>query len=57
MSVNNYNDLLTHFGHDIECVVYGDNDNVAIECITCGEVLMDYDRPPTPAPAAAGDDQ
>lgn len=47
-------DLLDHVGHDIECVSYGDVGqdadvdeavNAAIECITCGCVLVDFDRP------------
>ena len=40
--------LRTHVGHDIECAVYGKNNsptqNVAVECVTCGVVLIDYDR-------------
>jgi hypothetical protein len=52
MSANNYHELKTHLGHQIVCVGYGskraqDNGeppkNVAIECETCNEVLMDYD--------------
>jgi hypothetical protein len=57
MSVNSYADLRSHVGHKIECVVYGDEDNVAIECITCCEVLLDYDNQSTSTPAQAGDDQ
>ena len=45
MSVNSYDELLTHVGHEIECVAYGDDANIAIECVSCGEVLQDYDRP------------
>lgn len=48
MGVWNYEDLLHHVGHTIVCVAYGDPDephNVAIECETCGEVLMSYDHP------------
>jgi len=59
MSASNYNDLIKHFGHDIHCVTYGDIDsenhdagfakmtkpqNVAIECETCNEVLLDFDN-------------
>lgn len=36
--------LLGHVGHTIECVTYGwPIVNVAIECIDCGMVLVDYD--------------
>jgi hypothetical protein len=43
-----YYDLLEHFGHKIEVVVYGDVENpvnVAVECITCNQVLFDFDKP------------
>jgi len=32
-----------HTDHSIECVAYGDN-NVAIECEDCGEIITDYDK-------------
>jgi len=44
MSVNSYQELLAHKGHKIVCVVYGEDENVAIECETCHEVLVDYDK-------------
>ena len=44
MSAFNFEELKRHIGHDIECVVYGGNANVAIECVTCSEVLLSYDR-------------
>ena len=45
MGAHSYDDLHRHVGHKIECVVYGDRDvaNVAVECETCNEVLMDFD--------------
>lgn len=46
---NGYQDLLSHVGHDIECVAYGDDPhdphNVAVQCKTCGEILLDFDHP------------
>lgn len=48
MAAHSYSELRQHIGHNIEVVAYGDPDepaNVAIECITCNEVLMDYDAP------------
>lgn len=51
LKVNNFKRLSHHVGHNIVCVMYGEtNDtqalcNVAIECETCGEVLIDYDNP------------
>lgn len=53
MSVNSYTELLEHVNHEIECVAYGDDANVAIECVTCGEVLVDYDQPATTDPEAS----
>ena len=55
MAVANYDDLKKHVGHKIVCVDYGLTDwsglgvtkedfNVAIECETCNEVLLDYDN-------------
>lgn len=42
---NGFADLKGHVGHDIACVSYGDA-NVAVECETCGEVLIDFDKVP-----------
>ena len=49
MSVSTFEELKEHYGHKIECVVYGDADdpaNVAIECEDCGLVILDFDCPP-----------
>lgn len=54
MSIQNGKELTTHIGHNIVCVGYAQHDkdtqarigkwvNVAIECETCNEVLIDYD--------------
>ena len=44
MGVSNFKDLMSHVGHKIECVCYGDPPvNVSVECIKCAEVLIDYD--------------
>ena len=43
----NYTELKRHIGHDIVCVPYGEADNpvnVAVECETCNEVILDYDQ-------------
>jgi hypothetical protein len=45
---NGFEDLRQHIGHKIACVRYGKGDecrNVALECETCGTVLIDFDRP------------
>jgi hypothetical protein len=55
MSVNNFKELKQHIGHKIVCVCYGNPpwkfddkepicENVAIECETCNEVLLDFDK-------------
>ena len=48
MSVNSYLELSEHVGHEVVCITYGRPDeepvNVAIECETCGVVLLDYDN-------------
>lgn len=44
-----YDELRHHIGHRIVCVGYGNPEespaNVAIECETCGEVLIDFNNP------------
>ena len=48
MSADSYKELKRHLGHKIVCVAYGGEDeepwSVALECETCNEVLLDYDR-------------
>lgn len=48
-----YNTLYKHVGHKIVCVAYGDQpakfgdlgqQNVTIECKTCGKVLLNIDK-------------
>jgi hypothetical protein len=43
MSVQNYADLIAHKGHEISIYTYHD-ENVAIECEDCHEVLLDFNR-------------
>lgn len=49
MSAFDYKELRRHIGHRIVCVKYGKPrcapENVSVECETCNEVLLDYDRP------------
>ena len=60
MGAHSYKDLVRHIGHKIVCVGYGSLDsdfsddmssakivdfhNAAIECETCNEVLLDFDK-------------
>ena len=43
MGIANYTELVTHVDHNIHVVQYGRHQNVAIECLTCMEILVDYD--------------
>lgn len=47
---NGHVELRAHIGHEIECVGYwghkdGEFANIALECATCGVVLLDFDHP------------
>jgi len=64
MSASNFEELKKHFGHKLSCVFYGpdhayeyDPANVAIECETCGEVLLDFDKPEPGADSIEWDDK
>lgn len=37
-------ELVTHYGHKIEVAIYGDNESVTIECMTCCCVLYEADN-------------
>lgn len=43
MGVINFLDLKRHVGHKFDCVTYGQNDNVSLECLTCSEVIIDFE--------------
>ena len=42
--MSNFDRVLSHLGHEHEVAVYDDNENVAIECLTCMEVVVDYNQ-------------
>ena len=49
MSLLGYGELRVHIGHRIECVAYSNGtssepQNVAVECVDCFVVIVDYDR-------------
>jgi hypothetical protein len=44
MAASEYNDLAQHVGHRIVVVVYGGDQNAAVECEDCSMVLLDYDN-------------
>lgn len=39
-----YRELARHVGHEFECAEYADGANVSLECVTCYEVIVDYER-------------
>jgi hypothetical protein len=39
-----YDKIKDHIGHKIECVSYAKGKNVAIECLSCYEVIDSYNR-------------
>jgi hypothetical protein len=49
MATTKYGELRQHIGHHIECACYGKENetpqNIALECIDCGMVLLDFERP------------
>jgi len=49
MTATTYQDLKVHLNHHIVCTYYGvDSSNpesVTLECVSCGEVLMDFNKP------------
>lgn len=53
MGIDSYEELQSHVGHTIECVGYADGRNVALECLDCSTVLMDFDRESTPKAVSA----
>lgn len=46
MSAQSFADLVEHVGHEVEVVTYGLDApvNVAIECVECSTVLLDFDK-------------
>ena len=44
MSINSYEELIVHHGHDVVVMVYAGDANVVIECLDCNEVLVSFDR-------------
>jgi len=44
MAASSYADLCRHVGHEINCVRYGVDLNVVIECETCQEIILSFDN-------------
>ena len=50
MSVASFQDIMDHVGHDVVATFYGlegkreNAENATIECETCGEILVQYDK-------------
>jgi ribosomal protein S27E len=45
-----HRELEHHVGHEFECVTYGDDQNVSLECMDCSLVMVDFDHPDNPQP-------
>ena len=53
MALESYQDLAKHYGHTVAIAMYGvctdtmsqGAENVALECLDCSEVLLDFDEP------------
>lgn len=50
MSIDSFDELVSHVGHNVIVIGYGREGeqqyaNVAIECETCGRVLLEWGRP------------
>ena len=48
MTVSSYGDLKPHINHHVVCTYYGERispNNVTVECVDCGEILMDFNNP------------
>ncbi len=54
MGAHSFNDLYAHYGHKVVIAAYGDVrgkvlkrniENIAVECLDCNEVLLDFDNP------------
>ena len=43
MAAQNYQDLIEHQGHKVSIYTY-QNENVAVECEDCFQVLVDFDN-------------
>lgn len=37
-------ELARHFKHEIEVAIYGEQDSVTVECVTCCEVLFEAEE-------------
>lgn len=44
MAADSYKELTRHLGHAVIVTSYGNLDNVAIECLDCFEILLDFDK-------------
>lgn len=42
MSVTSFKELKGHIGHDVELVTYKTSNEVCLECMDCGEVLVTW---------------
>jgi hypothetical protein len=53
MTVRSYHELVNHVGHALECVESCAGTNVAVVCIECSEVLVNFEAISPGRPALA----
>lgn len=41
---SDYDNIRAHLGHKVVVAMYGDEQNISIECEDCCEVLVSYDN-------------
>lgn len=44
MAIYSFKEAKIHVGHKLGMVMYGDNVNCSIECLTCYEVLAEFEN-------------
>ena len=43
MATLNKTELAAHLGHDLQVSTYAEQ-NIALECVTCYEIILDYEE-------------
>lgn len=43
MAAHTFDDIANHAGHRLEVGIYA-NQNAAVECVDCYQVLLDFDK-------------
>lgn len=46
MAITNFNDLVKHWGHKIDCVLHLKGKkahSISLDCVTCDKMLIEFD--------------